>query len=168
VANGDVWGWHPQIGIDENDQNAAKNEKGTVEAVFTPERDSVSTASPFVPYSEVFGLQRFRESELIHGMFGKGSELLGKGSHLGRGTGDQLMLPGSNRCTHQQTLMCFVWMQSQVAGPCLPPWVPSLLRPPLVSPGKHHQVLIWQVSQSWISHGRCVQCIWLGHSAMQG
>jgi hypothetical protein len=68
VAKGEGLLWHLQIGIDENDQNAAKNEKGSVEAVFTPERDSVSTASPFVPYSEVFGLQRFREAELIHGM----------------------------------------------------------------------------------------------------
>jgi hypothetical protein len=31
-----------QIGIDENDQNAAQNIKGTVEAVFAPERDVVT------------------------------------------------------------------------------------------------------------------------------
>lgn len=55
-----------QIGVDENDQNVAQNLKGTVEAVFTPERDNVD-ATPLAPYSEVFGLQRFRESELIHG-----------------------------------------------------------------------------------------------------
>uniref|UniRef100_A0A7S0RGY3 Chlorophyll a-b binding protein, chloroplastic n=1 Tax=Chlamydomonas leiostraca TaxID=1034604 RepID=A0A7S0RGY3_9CHLO len=55
-----------QIGVDENDQNAAQNVKGSVEAVFTPDRDSVSP-TPLAPYSEVFGLQRFRESEVIHG-----------------------------------------------------------------------------------------------------
>ncbi len=55
-----------QIGIDENDQNAAQNLKGTVEAVFSPDRDEVAP-NPLAPYSEVFGLQRFRESELIHG-----------------------------------------------------------------------------------------------------
>ncbi len=60
------WNFCLQIGIDENDQNAAKNEKGSVEAVFTPDRDEVSP-TPLAPYSEVFGLQRFRESEIIHG-----------------------------------------------------------------------------------------------------
>lgn len=45
-----------QIGVDENDQNAAQNVKGSVEAVFTPDRDSVSP-TPLAPYSEVFGLQ---------------------------------------------------------------------------------------------------------------
>lgn len=41
-----------QIGVDENDVSAAQNRKGEVEAVFTPDRDAVSS-SPFVPYSEV-------------------------------------------------------------------------------------------------------------------
>jgi hypothetical protein len=40
-----------QIGVDENDQNEAQNLKGTVEAVFTPERDNVD-ATPLAPYSE--------------------------------------------------------------------------------------------------------------------
>lgn len=37
-----------------------------LQAVFSPDRDVVE-ATPFAPYSEVFGIQRFRESELIHG-----------------------------------------------------------------------------------------------------
>lgn len=41
-----------QIGVDENDQNAAQNLKGTVEAVFQPDRDNVA-ATPLAPYSEV-------------------------------------------------------------------------------------------------------------------
>eukprot|EP00955_Chlamydomonas_euryale_P042800 352421-Chlamydomonas_euryale.AAC.81 len=53
-------------GVDDNDINAQKNLKGGVDSVFTPERDVVEP-TPFAPYSEVFGLQRFRENELIHG-----------------------------------------------------------------------------------------------------
>nr|7PI5_R Chain R, CP29 [Dunaliella salina]7PI5_r Chain r, CP29 [Dunaliella salina]7PIW_R Chain R, CP29 [Dunaliella salina]7PIW_r Chain r, CP29 [Dunaliella salina] len=41
-----------QIGVDEEDQNQAQNKKGDVEAIFRP---------------EVFGLARFRETEVIHG-----------------------------------------------------------------------------------------------------
>mmetsp|Transcript_34423 Transcript_34423/g.76481 ORF Transcript_34423/g.76481 Transcript_34423/m.76481 type:complete len:263 (-) Transcript_34423:439-1227(-) len=55
-----------QIGVDENDQNQAQNKKGGVEGVFSAESDSVSE-NRLAPYSEVFGLQRFRECELIHG-----------------------------------------------------------------------------------------------------
>ena len=53
-------------GVDENDINAAANAKGSVEGVFTADSDIVSE-NKFAPYSEVFGLQRFRETELIHG-----------------------------------------------------------------------------------------------------
>ncbi|GIL76474.1 hypothetical protein Vretimale_6014 [Volvox reticuliferus] len=55
------------IGIDENDQNAAQNKKGTVEAVVAASPDEVSSENRLAPYSEVFGLARFRECELIHG-----------------------------------------------------------------------------------------------------
>jgi len=55
-----------QIGVDENDINAAKNFKGTVEGVGAARTDEVSETR-LAPYSEVFGLQRFRECELIHG-----------------------------------------------------------------------------------------------------
>ena len=54
------------IGVDDNDQNAAKNFKGTVESQYTPITDTVSE-SRLSPYSEVFGLQRFRENEVFHG-----------------------------------------------------------------------------------------------------
>lgn len=37
-----------------------------MESVYQPERDVVDV-NPFQPYSEVFGIQRFRENELIHG-----------------------------------------------------------------------------------------------------
>jgi len=55
-----------QVDIDELDQNAAKNRQGGIVGAFTPVADQVSTDS-LQPYSEVFGLQRFRECELIHG-----------------------------------------------------------------------------------------------------
>ncbi|KAL4442777.1 hypothetical protein ABPG77_006771 [Micractinium sp. CCAP 211/92] len=55
-----------QVDLDELDQNAAKNKAGSVIGAFTPVADQVSTDS-LQPYSEVFGLQRFRECELIHG-----------------------------------------------------------------------------------------------------
>jgi light-harvesting complex II chlorophyll a/b binding protein 4 len=55
-----------QIGVDENDINAPKNFKGDVEGKASTVADVVSETS-LSPYSEVFGLQRFRETELIHG-----------------------------------------------------------------------------------------------------
>jgi hypothetical protein len=55
-----------QIAVDENDINAAKNFKGDVEGKAAVVPDLVSETS-LSPYSEVFGLQRFRETELIHG-----------------------------------------------------------------------------------------------------
>lgn len=55
-----------QIGVDENDQNMAKNNKGSVESVFAASSDELSE-NRLAPYSEVFGLARFRETELIHG-----------------------------------------------------------------------------------------------------
>lgn len=55
-----------QVDIDQLDQNAAVNKAGRILGTFTPVVDEVSTDS-LQPYSEVFGLQRFRECELIHG-----------------------------------------------------------------------------------------------------
>lgn len=42
------------------------NKPGQIIGSFVPVADEVS-AVPLAPYSEVFGLQRFRENELIHG-----------------------------------------------------------------------------------------------------
>ena len=55
-----------QVGVDENDINAAKNFKGDVEGSAVSVADQISEVA-LSPYSEVFGLQRFRETELIHG-----------------------------------------------------------------------------------------------------
>jgi len=55
-----------QVELDELDQNKAVNRAGGVSGKFNPVADAVSTDS-LQPYSEVFGLQRFRECELIHG-----------------------------------------------------------------------------------------------------
>ncbi|KAK4396129.1 Chlorophyll a-b binding protein CP29.1, chloroplastic [Sesamum angolense] len=54
-----------QFDLDSLDQNLAKNLAGDVIGTRTESGDVKST--PFQPYSEVFGLQRFRECELIHG-----------------------------------------------------------------------------------------------------
>lgn len=54
-----------QFDLDSLDQNLAKNLAGDVIGTRTEFEDVKST--PFQPYSEVFGLQRFRECELIHG-----------------------------------------------------------------------------------------------------
>merc|ERR1712146_464631 len=48
------------------DQNQAQNVAGGIIGTFKPTVDEVTTQS-LQPYSEVFGLQRFRECELIHG-----------------------------------------------------------------------------------------------------
>ncbi|CAK9323349.1 unnamed protein product [Citrullus colocynthis] len=54
-----------QFDLDSLDQNLAKNVAGDVIGTRFENADVKST--PFQPYSEVFGLQRFRECELIHG-----------------------------------------------------------------------------------------------------
>lgn len=56
-----------QIGVDGQDQNLAQNKKGGVEGVVSASPDEVSSENRLAPYSEVFGLARFRECELIHG-----------------------------------------------------------------------------------------------------
>jgi len=55
-----------QVGLDELDQNAAINKAGGLIGTYKPDIDSVSGDS-LSPYSEAFGIQRFRECELIHG-----------------------------------------------------------------------------------------------------
>ncbi|KAK1306025.1 hypothetical protein QJS10_CPA10g01407 [Acorus calamus] len=54
-----------QFDLDSLDQNLAKNLAGDVIGTRFEGGDVKST--PFQPYTEVFGLQRFRECELIHG-----------------------------------------------------------------------------------------------------
>ncbi|XP_031484710.1 chlorophyll a-b binding protein CP29.1, chloroplastic-like [Nymphaea colorata] len=54
-----------QFDLDSLDQNLAKNNAG--EIIGTRFESSDVRSTPFQPYSEVFGLQRFRECELIHG-----------------------------------------------------------------------------------------------------
>ena len=55
-----------QFEYDSLDQNLAKNVAGDVIGISRVENAEVNP-TPFQPYSEVFGLQRFRECELIHG-----------------------------------------------------------------------------------------------------
>lgn len=54
-----------QFELDSLDQNLAKNEAG--ELIGTRFETGEVKSTPFQPYTEVFGLQRFRECELIHG-----------------------------------------------------------------------------------------------------
>eukprot|EP01018_Ginkgo_biloba_P033652 Gb_38595 [translate_table: standard] len=54
-----------QFDFDSLDQNLAKNMAGDI--IGQRLEDSDIKATPFQPYNEVFGLQRFRECELIHG-----------------------------------------------------------------------------------------------------
>lgn len=54
-----------QYDPDSLDQNLAQNLAG--EVIGTRFEDADVKATPFQPYAEVFGLQRFRECELIHG-----------------------------------------------------------------------------------------------------
>merc|ERR1711976_378737 len=55
-----------QFDLDQLDQNQAQNVAGGIIGTFKPTVDEVSSES-LQPYSEVFGLARFRECELIHG-----------------------------------------------------------------------------------------------------
>lgn len=54
-----------QFDLDSLDQNLAKNLAGDV--IGTRVETTEVNPTPFQPYTEVFGLQRFRECELIHG-----------------------------------------------------------------------------------------------------
>merc|ERR1711869_125795 len=55
-----------QFDLDQLDQNRAQNVAGGIIGSFKPDVKEVTSES-LQPYSEVFGLQRFRECELIHG-----------------------------------------------------------------------------------------------------
>uniref|UniRef100_A0A0C9RWV6 Chlorophyll a-b binding protein, chloroplastic n=1 Tax=Wollemia nobilis TaxID=56998 RepID=A0A0C9RWV6_9CONI len=55
-----------QYDLDSLDQNLAKNDPGDVIGTVSYDGSEVNP-TPFKPYSEAFGLQRFRECELIHG-----------------------------------------------------------------------------------------------------
>eukprot|EP00177_Eucheuma_denticulatum_P007158 GFKZ01013012.1.p1 GENE.GFKZ01013012.1~~GFKZ01013012.1.p1 ORF type:complete len:286 (+),score=44.62 GFKZ01013012.1:69-926(+) len=56
-----------QVDVDELDQNAAQNKPGDVVGEFSQRAEKVSATESLQPYDEVFGLDRFRECELIHG-----------------------------------------------------------------------------------------------------
>lgn len=55
-----------QVDVDSQDQNKAVNKAGEIIGFFQT-ADSAPTGQSLQPYSEVFGLTRFRETELIHG-----------------------------------------------------------------------------------------------------
>ncbi|KAL6766951.1 LHCB4 [Auxenochlorella protothecoides x Auxenochlorella symbiontica] len=55
-----------QMDLDALDQNSAVNKAGGVVGSFASNADEVSPDA-LAPYSEVFGLARFRENEVIHG-----------------------------------------------------------------------------------------------------
>ncbi|BDA44939.1 Chlorophyll a-b binding protein CP29 [Coccomyxa sp. Obi] len=55
-----------QVGIDQLDQNKAVNKAGQIVGKFAAPKSKISDTA-LQPYDEVFGLQRFRETELIHG-----------------------------------------------------------------------------------------------------
>merc|ERR1711904_518900 len=55
-----------QFDLDQLDQNKAQNVAGGIIGSFKPNVKEVTDQS-LQPYSEVFGLQRFRECELLHG-----------------------------------------------------------------------------------------------------
>lgn len=54
-----------QYDLDSLDQNLAKNVAGDIIGIRTEQTEIKPT--PFQPYTEVFGIDRFRECELIHG-----------------------------------------------------------------------------------------------------
>lgn len=54
-----------QFELDSLDQNLAKNVAG--EVIGARVETAEVNPTPFQPYSEVFGIQRFRECEVIHG-----------------------------------------------------------------------------------------------------
>jgi len=56
-----------QFDVDGQDQNNAVNKRGTVVGGYASSIDEVDTTNTLSPYSDIFGLKRFRECELIHG-----------------------------------------------------------------------------------------------------
>lgn len=55
-----------QVDLDGLDQNKAVNKAGNIVGKFTGSKSKIADTA-LQPYDEVFGLQRFRETELIHG-----------------------------------------------------------------------------------------------------
>jgi light-harvesting complex II chlorophyll a/b binding protein 4 len=55
-----------QVDLDSLDQNKAVNKAGNIVGKFAAPKSKI-TDTALQPYDEVFGLQRFRETELIHG-----------------------------------------------------------------------------------------------------
>ena len=53
--------------LDALDQNAPVNKAGQVIGNFAKSKANQISDTALQPYDEVFGLQRFRETELIHG-----------------------------------------------------------------------------------------------------
>lgn len=56
-----------QVDIDELDQNKAVNKAGGIVGQFKASGNGAVSTDSLQPYDEVFGLDRFRETELIHG-----------------------------------------------------------------------------------------------------
>ncbi len=56
-----------QVDLDALDQNAAVNKAGQIVGAFAKGKANEISDKALQPYDEVFGLQRFRETELIHG-----------------------------------------------------------------------------------------------------
>mmetsp|Transcript_2409 Transcript_2409/g.5485 ORF Transcript_2409/g.5485 Transcript_2409/m.5485 type:complete len:292 (-) Transcript_2409:220-1095(-) len=56
-----------QFEVDQLDQNQAVNRAGRVIGQYQQNIDEVNTENQLSPYSDIFGLRRFRECELIHG-----------------------------------------------------------------------------------------------------
>ena len=56
-----------QVDLDQLDQNSAVNKAGAIVGSFKAATNSKISDTALQPYDEVFGLQRFRETELIHG-----------------------------------------------------------------------------------------------------
>ena len=53
--------------LDQLDQNSAVNKAGAIVGKFASASKTKLSDTALQPYDEVFGLQRFRETELIHG-----------------------------------------------------------------------------------------------------
>lgn len=56
-----------QFDSDSLDQNKAVNKAGNLVGAFAASKNKIDAARALAPYDDVFGLQRFRENELIHG-----------------------------------------------------------------------------------------------------
>lgn len=59
--------WSMQVDLDSLDQNKNVNKAGRVVGQFAKAKANQISDTALQPYDEVFGLQRFRETELIHG-----------------------------------------------------------------------------------------------------